>query len=85
MQTAIVHLSDIHFRAGANILAGRIKQLANAVCSTDPTCTEYLIILTGDIANTGIQEEYRIAARFLGDLALEIRSQLLTCLAFFNQ
>src|ERR1700722_12704632 len=79
MRAAIVHLSDIHFRAANNPIEARLPQLAAAICSTDPTCTEYLVLLSGDIADTGQEVEYETAKAFFNDLTSAISQRQPGC------
>jgi hypothetical protein len=69
MRTAIVHLSDLHFQDGQNALRSKVPQLAAAICSTDATCADFTIVLSGDIAADGIRSQYGIAKQFLDDLS----------------
>jgi Calcineurin-like phosphoesterase len=79
MRLAVVQLSDIHFRVESNPVDSRAVPLAAAICSTDPTCTEYVILLTGDIAQGGQEDEYRLAQRFFNNLAKEMGRHHPTC------
>ena len=72
MLAAIVQLSDLHFQDGRNAIRSKLSQLAAAICSTDATCSDFTIVLSGDIAANGIQSEYGTAKQFLDDLALAI-------------
>jgi hypothetical protein len=73
MRLSIVQLSDIHFCAAQNSVESRVAQLAAAICSTDPICTEYVVFLTGDVAQSGQEDEYTIAVEFLKTLSAEMR------------
>lgn len=76
MAICIVQLSDIHFSEKSNSLAAKLPQLAAAITSADPTCLDYLLILSGDIAYQGIETEYRTATNLLGTLTTTIIGNL---------
>jgi hypothetical protein len=62
---AILHLSDLHFRKGvANPIAGRADALVSAVHSLAPRFRVLLIVISGDVAFAGHEDEYEIAGRF---------------------
>ena len=65
---AILHLSDIHFQQSRNPIADRAGAIVAAVraeCSQLRACA---IALTGDIAFSGVQEEYGLARTFLSSI-----------------
>ncbi len=68
MCVSIVHLSDLHFGLGPNEIERRLNALASAICSADPSCHEYILAISGDIANTGAREEYTAAQAFIEEL-----------------
>jgi hypothetical protein len=72
MRFAITQLSDLHFTADKNTIQPKVRPLGAAICSADPTCKEYIIVLSGDIAYQGLAAEYEIALSFLKDLAATI-------------
>lgn len=72
MLTTVVQLSDLHLQDAGGVIRSRVAQLAAAICSTDATCLDFTIVLSGDIASKGIQPEYDVANIFLDDLAIAI-------------
>src|SRR5580698_7020624 len=72
MRIAIVHLSDIHFDTAHNSIESKVESLAGAICSTDQECTQFIIVLSGDVSNTGSASEFGIAERFLTSLSAAI-------------
>ncbi len=68
MSVAIVHLSDIHFRAKNNPVLEKHDQIVSAVSSIDPTVSLFLIVVSGDIAFSGNSDEYAVARSFFDDL-----------------
>lgn len=69
MRIAIVQFSDIHFRKADNAICGRVAPLVAAIRSSDPTCDEYVFVLSGDLANSAELEEYAIAKKFFVELS----------------
>jgi hypothetical protein len=72
MRFALVHLSDIHFQAKNNGVLGRLDSLVAGVCSVDTSARTFLIVVSGDIANSGDSQEYKVAQEFLGMLKQKI-------------
>ena len=73
MRIALIHLTDIHFRKGRNPISDRVVQLATAINSVDPTCSLYLLVVSGDVAFSGLDEEYALALEFFNTLAHRLR------------
>ncbi|MEN0064880.1 MAG: metallophosphoesterase [Myxococcota bacterium] len=69
MRLALVHLSDIHFRADRdNPLLEFNDVLVGAVHSEVSGCDAVVLTITGDVAFSGKPEEYTIAADWLRQL-----------------
>lgn len=73
MPLILLHLSDIHFKAGANPVIQRIPRIASAMFRYLPNAEAVIVLVTGDIAYSGLPEQYAIAEKFLNDLMQEIR------------
>lgn len=69
MSVTIVHLSDLHFTVGTNALEAKLRPLAAAISSADPSCNEYIVVLSGDVAYHGAAEEYEVASSFFNRLS----------------
>jgi hypothetical protein len=69
-----VHLSDLHFRAGLEPLAGREAALRDQLLKDIPSVVRSVdgrleaILLTGDLARSGQRDEYSAARDWLDDL-----------------
>lgn len=74
MKLLIVHLSDIHYHVGTNSASERLKQVTAAIQNVDVDIATVLVIASGDIAFSGLQEEYAIAQRDVADLLTAIRA-----------
>lgn len=61
MKFSIVHLSDLHLKAKANYITQKIDNLVNAINSQLLEIDCIFIVVTGDIANTGNNNEYEEA------------------------
>jgi hypothetical protein len=68
MKIAIVHLSDIHFRTRKDVCLRRADKLTNAIKYARDPEEKLVLVVTGDIANTGVSEEYEIAGEFFRSL-----------------
>ena len=65
---ALLHLSDIHFKATKNAIASRAGDIANVVSSFSHEVEKVLIIISGDVAFSGAPEEYALAEQFVAAL-----------------
>jgi hypothetical protein len=64
MRLLLVHLSDIHLRAGANVIISRVPAVAAAIRSVGAAPDACLFLVTGDIAWSGREVEYAQAEGF---------------------
>ncbi len=74
MRVQIVHLSDIHFRKAGNPVVQVLDQLVQAVNSADPSASLILVVVSGDIAQSGQPAEYRVALQFFGDFNQRLKA-----------
>jgi len=72
MKLVIVHLGDIHFRTRNDVCIRRVDKLANAINFAHDPSDKLLFAVTGDIANSGSQEEYSVARDFFRPLFLSL-------------
>ena len=71
---ALLHLSDIHIRATDNPVTSRIDALAAAIRAEAPPLEACFILISGDIAFSGLAVEYSIAYAFLSSLKTRLIS-----------
>jgi hypothetical protein len=76
MRVLILHLSDIHLRSEDDYVLTRIISIADAARTTDYELDACVVVLSGDIASTGSETEYLIAAAFIGALLSELKAGL---------
>lgn len=70
----ILHLSDIHFKSGHNIITNRMEKLFETIKNETLGKEAIFIITTGDIAFSGKVEEYHIAYKFYSGLFNSIKN-----------
>jgi hypothetical protein len=75
---AIVHLSDIHLTKviGDNPILDRVGNIASAVGSRCDDCDGILLLVTGDIAQSGAIPEYQEARLMVDELLDAIRERV---------
>ncbi len=69
MNIGLIHLSDIHFKdKKENSVIGQFENIANAIANVEMEMSQLLILISGDIAFSGVSSEYDIAETFLMEL-----------------
>ena len=75
MKIGLIHLSDIHFRKGSFDL-DTDERIARDICNAIKTdligSTHVLLLISGDIAFAGDEEEYKYASDWFSTLYLRI-------------
>jgi predicted MPP superfamily phosphohydrolase len=73
MQIILLQLSDIHIKTNSDVVLSRAAKIKDACHAAAPNAAGCVIILSGDIAYSGLKTEYEDAYRFL----VELKEQLL--------
>ena len=76
MRVLLIHLSDMHFDETFYIENEFVESIAKAQKQIKEEFDEILILVTGDIAQSGKEREYFVANIFLGKLVYRIREVL---------
>src|SRR5579862_7152357 len=74
MKLMLLQLSDIHIASSSDSVFSKLDALAVALQSI--TADAYCLILSGDIALSGSQTEYRASLRFLSSIQEKLRTAL---------
>jgi predicted MPP superfamily phosphohydrolase len=69
MKLLLVHLSDLHIKSSTDHLLGRSQALGAAARAFGSEADARLLIVTGDIAFAGEEEQYDLAAQFLKEVS----------------
>lgn len=72
MPIVLVQLSDIHFQFPKTAVPDRASPVARAVAAKVPSADACILVLCGDVANTGTHKEYEIAKTFLKEIKEEL-------------
>jgi predicted MPP superfamily phosphohydrolase len=67
----VLHISDIHFCGDEEIAANQIRSVVGALKSETISADGYIVVLSGDVAYSGKQQEYASALGFLQNLKTE--------------
>jgi hypothetical protein len=65
MRLLVVHLSDFHFSRKNALGEPQVKAICSAALSLVPIPDAVCIVISGDIAATGSEEDYEIASQFV--------------------
>lgn len=76
MKITIFHLSDMHFSDKNQIELGHVEKMVQVLNKTENIADEYMVIVSGDIANKGYKRHYNFADLFLSRLieGIEIKT-----------
>lgn len=75
MTAVILHLSDIHIKGVTDPILDRAKEIGACVFSTLPSASAVFVVVSGDIANSGLPEEYSLASPFLKAVKEQIETE----------
>jgi hypothetical protein len=73
MTVAILHLSDIHIKTKSDPILCRTKEIAAATYSSLPDAHQLFILVSGDIAYSGQQDQFELAGTFLRGIETAVR------------
>ena len=73
MTNLFIQIGDIHLEDSLNPLDQKKDALFNAVKNHTTSAENIFLIITGDIANKGLESEYKIASKILDDLVLKLK------------
>jgi len=74
MAVLLIQFSDIHLSSNNDPILQRIPSIKNALRDKLDYSDDILIIVPGDIANSGNQREYDLAQNFFYDFVKEIKT-----------
>lgn len=79
MNIGILHLTDLHIsNKNINVINRRIEPLIKACQIQLSEILKLYIVVSGDLANTGVQNEYDLATNFFSSLETNIRQRFKT-------
>jgi len=73
MKLVLLHLSDIHFESSSDHAYQRKENIRNAIQNIDSEIEHCILIISGDIAYSGLEKEYEVATQFIKFLIDEIK------------
>ena len=68
MKIMLLHLSDIHIKSSEDVITQRATQIVDAVKNIDYSIDICAVVVTGDVAFSGSDEEYLVAWEFLENI-----------------
>lgn len=75
MKVLLVHLSDLHIVRDTDDILRRVLQIKGAIISLNHNIEKCFIIITGDVAFSGNQEQYMLALDFVSTLQDELQHE----------
>ena len=72
MKILILHLSDMHFVNENNFTLANVNAIVNALQQSVISVNSVLIVISGDLANSGQKNEFMQVEQFLIDIKSEI-------------
>lgn len=75
MSLVIFHVSDIHFKSEQDPVLQRTPQIASALFRYLPNADAMIVLATGDIAYSGLREQYELANTFFNDIVRRIKKE----------
>ena len=83
MSICFVHFSDIHFKNSSNRISDRISQIEDSLSGSIEKNSEVIMLFSGDIAFSGLKEQYEIAKNFFDAIIEYIKNDLDSNVSFF--
>src|SRR2546430_11605965 len=72
----LLHLSDIHFKSAKDAVLRRGDAIVDAVRNLDYDIDLAVVAVTGDVAFSGLSDQYNTAAAFLGRIVERLKIEL---------
>jgi predicted MPP superfamily phosphohydrolase len=82
MKILIIHLSDIHLSDSTKRLNDRASKIVDAVKNIETEIGQVIFAITGDVAFSGKESEYEIAANFLDELRNQAKIKICSDIKF---
>src|SRR5436190_1389022 len=73
MAIVLAQLSDIHLKSSTDPVASRVVQIAAAIASATVKPSLCVLVLSGDLAHSGTEAQFKAFALFLRKLRDELR------------
>lgn len=67
MKVGILHLSDIHFNSEKDLIFSRHDAFCRSCKHLINECSKVIVVISGDIANYGNEDQYELAYKWLKD------------------
>lgn len=68
MKVGILHLSDIHIENANDWIIDKAKKIAQAALGTWERLDAIFVVISGDIANKGLEDQYSVAKEFFSKI-----------------
>lgn len=77
MKLALLHLSDIHFENKNDWIVNKANSIAGSCKSSlfNETVDAFFIVVSGDVANKGNGEQYKIAQKFFEEIVSQVKRE----------
>ena len=75
MKLTILHLSDIHIRNSGDFVLTRAKNISESMYKYRSSADSILLLLSGDVAFSGKEDEYILAEKFINEIVSNISGE----------
>ena len=76
MKVLLLHLSDIHIHTVDDIVLTRVSKIVDAVKNLDSDVQAVVCVLSGDITNSGSEDQFLLAMNFVSELKSKLQQHL---------
>lgn len=82
MTAVLLHLSDIHIKTPHDAILQKAEDIAACVYSSLPSALDVFVVVSGDVAYSGEDNQYSLATKFLNEVRAAIQKETASPVSF---